>query len=749
VSTGMNAFIKIIKTSICILLIGVMGALLCQTKVGSYLEAEIGLDWLFRLRGSLPPPADIIIVSIDQTSAEILHLPEEPEHWSRALYTTLVEKLNQQKPAFIAFNIHFGDNGEPENDLSLAKAMAQNNNVILGGFIKRPAIPAKPQNQEGLDFRLIKSVPELSQAALATAPFLLPKTSSTVKEYWTRFGTDMLTFPASIFQYFVIKQAYPEIKQALNQIDKAAFASLPASFDKFVHESKGIVQDIQTAVIVSSEQVKNFISDANYEPRIKQLLRSWLELLDKKELLYLNHYGDVGTITTVPLYQALTANALGSNALQDKIVLVGYADNLEPDKQQGLYTVFSRVNGNVISPTEIAATAVANLLDHSWLNPLSMRDQTLLILVWGILLSAIFRIFSYQHSMVLTLWSTVVYVVISCYLFKVEFIWLPLAIPMFQVLSIILLQSTGYLLKIRAVSERYLPKEVFAINARYPDAMNQYGILMQGVCMATDAGQYTALSETIDPLQLNRLMNDYYATMFPTIKSRNGLISDVIGDAMLAVWAAEKFGLNLRRDACHAALEIKSAIDGFNNDAEYRLFTRIGLHFGDMRLGNVGAMEHYEYRAVGDTINTATRIEGLNKLLGTCILVSEPVIAGLPDFFTRELGVFLLKGKMQPITVFELMGYDDEIDPKQHQLVSMFANALALYKTHQWQQALYEFRAINQAYHDDSPTRFYINYLQQRIAASSKKARKSSKLDKVSKDNATIIDVGNITSLLH
>ena len=168
----------------------------------------------------------------------------------------------------------------------------------------------------------------------------------------------------------------------------------------------------------------------------------------------------------------------------------------------------------------------------------------------------------------------------------------------------------------------------------------------------------------------------------------------------------------------------------------------MGLHFGEMQLGNVGATVHYEYRAVGDTVNTATRIEGLNKLLGTRILVSASVIEGLQGFIIRELGTFLLKGKTQPITVFELVGTIGEISNMAQnwsQFIVAFSKALDYFKAKHWQQAVNEFRALQQEYPDDGPTRFYVNYLQNQLSLS---------LEKNSNDFAVIIDAGNISSFL-
>ena len=234
--------------------------------------------------------------------------------------------------------------------------------------------------------------------------------------------------------------------------------------------------------------------------------------------------------------------------------------------------------------------------------------------------------------------------------------------------------------------------------------------------MATDAGQYTTLSENMNPAALHVLMNKYYSVIFPAVKLHKGLISDVVGDAMLALWAKPVADKQLRIDACHAALKINAAVQDFNQIALYKLPTRLGLHYGEMRLGNVGAADHYEYRAVGDIVNTATRIEGLNKILQTQILVSGSVIADLDGFVSREIGEFLLKGKSQAITVFELIDKGNAIDPKLAPLHQGFAKALLLFKQREWTKAHKAFENLNKYYPNDGPTQFYLQYLHKNLS---------------------------------
>ena len=159
-----------------------------------------------------------------------------------------------------------------------------------------------------------------------------------------------------------------------------------------------------------------------------------------------------------------------------------------------------------------------------------------------------------------------------------------------------------------------------------------------------------------------------------------------------------------------------------------------------MRLGNVGAVDHYEYRAVGDIINTATRIEGLNKLLGTEILVSTSVIENLSGFVTREMGKFILKGKTFPVSIFELIAPLEQFDSTCLPLIAAFTKALTLFQSHEWQKALETFLEINKNYPDDGPTRFYISYINQNITLLPETNRN---------EQAAIIEIGNITHMLH
>jgi adenylate cyclase len=187
---------------------------------------------------------------------------------------------------------------------------------------------------------------------------------------------------------------------------------------------------------------------------------------------------------------------------------------------------------------------------------------------------------------------------------------------------------------------------------------------------------------------------------------------------MLAIWAKAQPDRTQRHQACLAALDIALALQDYGAAAMSRpLRTRIGLHYGHMSLGHIGGMDRYEYRAVGDVVNTTSRIEGLNKYLGTQILASREAVEELDGFLTRELGTFVLAGKSQPIVIYELMRRRADAPPEQHELCSRFARALATYRQGSWDDALHLFQECLGIAEADGPSSYYLRlceqYLQQ------------------------------------
>src|SRR5262245_22937386 len=145
------------------------------------------------------------------------------------------------------------------------------------------------------------------------------------------------------------------------------------------------------------------------------------------------------------------------------------------------------------------------------------------------------------------------------------------------------------------------------------------------------------------PKELSDFLGRYFEALFQPVRKHDGLIVDLKGDSILAIWKAPADDPALRKKACLAALGMSESVARFNRSvAPYGLPTRIGLHAGEFTIGAVGAVDHYEYRPTGDVVNTASRVEGFNKYVGTHLVVSDDVVRDLDGLLLRELGTFKL-----------------------------------------------------------------------------------------------------------
>ena len=178
---------------------------------------------------------------------------------------------------------------------------------------------------------------------------------------------------------------------------------------------------------------------------------------------------------------------------------------------------------------------------------------------------------------------------------------------------------------------------------------------------------------------------------------------------MLALWPTAHPDATARNRACCAALDIVRAVEQFNQPLDDReLPIRIGMHSGYISLGNVGAMDHFEYRPVGDIVNTASRMEGLNKFLSTRILVSAEVLDQLDGFSSRPLGKFILAGKSKPVEVNELICKAEEFKEEQKNLCRVFVRGIDAYQRQSWGEAIDFFSAVLKLDNTDGPARFFL-----------------------------------------
>jgi adenylate cyclase len=339
------------------------------------------------------------------------------------------------------------------------------------------------------------------------------------------------------------------------------------------------------------------------------------------------------------------------------------------------------------------------------------------VALWGILAGVLCRYYPVGTAALGVAGLSALYLAAAYYQFKVSNVWFPVAVPLFLQVPLAFVGGVVWNYvdakkeqeKVRKAFEHYLPKNVVDQLVENLGEIGAVSETVYGVCLFTDAEHYTTLSETLDPKELGAFMNRYYETMFRPVKEHGGVVSNLAGDSMLAIWVSATPDAALRDKACLAAIDINQAVHRLYGPSDpHRLNTRIGLHYGDIFLGNIGGGDHYQHSVMGDIVNTASRIEGLNKHLGTRVLVSDEVIDRLGGLLSRELGGFRLKGKTTAIRVHELVCRLEEADGEQKAGCAMFAEALAAFRLRSWDEAAEKFRGCIESLPEDQPSRFYM-----------------------------------------
>lgn len=179
----------------------------------------------------------------------------------------------------------------------------------------------------------------------------------------------------------------------------------------------------------------------------------------------------------------------------------------------------------------------------------------------------------------------------------------------------------------------------------------------------TDIADFTAISESTEPMELMQEVSEYFAEVSATLIEHGATIDKYIGDAIMAMWNAPVRQENHVSQACQAALDAAAVIKRLNErrvaDGRPPFRTRFGLHVGEAVVGNVGSAERMNYTALGETVNLAARLEGLNKQLGTQILLSEAMLQAAPaDAVVRPVDMVRPKGASRPVRVYELITPD-------------------------------------------------------------------------------------------
>lgn len=211
----------------------------------------------------------------------------------------------------------------------------------------------------------------------------------------------------------------------------------------------------------------------------------------------------------------------------------------------------------------------------------------------------------------------------------------------------------------------------------------------------SDIANFTSISERLEPEKLVGFLGEYLTVVNDALSQNQATVDKYIGDSVMAFWGAPRNVENPAIKSCHAALECQRKINLLSqkwksNGLDVEFKTRIGLHTGDVIVGNIGSEARMNYTIIGDNVNLASRIESANKYYGTSILVSETTHQQANKCFVMRLIDFaVLNGKSTPIRLYELVGYRGDMNKNQLDQIELYEKAFHFYTEKNFPMAIF------------------------------------------------------------
>jgi adenylate cyclase len=399
--------------------------------------------------------------------------------------------------------------------------------------------------------------------------------------------------------------------------------------------------------------------------------------------------------------------------LKGKWVLVGFtAPGLMDLKPTPLAPVYPGV--------EIHATLLDNLLKGDFLRPVPAIMVRLAALVWAgaatLAVLLVFRLWVILGTLVflgggLTLASLGLF----CWSW-----WADPVLPAVSLgLAFALAAAYSYATEgrqkqvIRRLFAQYMSEKVIAHLLAHPELLKLGGERRRVTLYFSDLAGFTSLSERLNPEEVVGLLNDYLSRMTDLILEEEGTVDKFEGDAIMAFWGAPLPQEDQALRACRTALRQQAALAELNRQFSQRglppLNMRIGIHTGEAVVGNLGSQSRFDYTVIGDTVNLASRLEGLNKFYGTQIIASEVTREECQDAVEfQELDLVAVKGREMPVRVYQVLALKGELTPEAARARDRFAEGLRHYREQRFSEAASQFRQILQDFPENGPALAYL-----------------------------------------
>ncbi len=653
------------------------------------------LDLLFRQVPLPPASPQVVVVTVDQGDLDFFKNQGVTWPWPRQLYAPIIDYCRQSGAKAVIFDVLFTEASSygAEDDARLAQAAAAAGNVTVAFFLSREEKAPNPSEADLLHKAGLnlpgprpRNLPDYRSVVTPIPPLL--EAAGALGNVESRPDADGI--------YRRVPLVLPFKDRWLPTLGFAAYYRFtgggPLSFEE------GALRLGATRLPLDSQGL--FLLKYRGPSRSHQRFSAANVIASESR----SRHG------LPPIYP--------KEAFAGKWVLVGFT-------APGLMDLKAAPVAAVYPGVEVHATLLDNLLRGDFLGTVPGWA----LWAWSLVLAAVMTLaVLFSPGLAVTLGAlallAVLYLGLSILAFWVGW-WADPVLPgIILALSFGLATAYSYAtegrqkLYIRRMFGQYMSEKVISHLLEHPEKLKLGGERRRVTLFFSDLAGFTTISERLEAEAVVALLNDYLSDMTEIILAEAGTVDKFEGDAIMAFWGAPLDQEDQALLACRAALSQRQALGELNRRfADLGLpplAMRIGLHTGEAVVGNLGSMKRFDYTVIGDTVNLASRLEGLNKFYGTAIMASEATAAACGDAVEfRELDLVAVKGRETPVRVFEVLALKEELTPELAARRREFALGLDLYRQGNFAQAGAHFAAVLDAAPADGPARTFLNRCEQ------------------------------------
>ena len=390
--------------------------------------------------------------------------------------------------------------------------------------------------------------------------------------------------------------------------------------------------------------------------------------------------------------------SIAKKDLKNKIILLGTS-------APGLLDLRSTPVDEIMPGVEVHANIIAGILDQNirHIPAYIIGVQFLFYLLLGMLLLILPHFLSPLWTLLMCTVLAGSYAWLNFWLWQ-QGLMFPLATPILIILSFFIFHmSWGFFVeskKKRAITQlfgQYVPPQLVDEMAQHPESISIEGQSKELTVLFSDVRDFTSISESISPHELTQLMNKILTPMTQAIYETRGTVDKYMGDAIMAFWGAPLPEPRQAFMAIECALDMQKRIEQLNTDLKNdpnikgnipKIVMGVGITTGVMSVGNMGSQYRMAYTVMGDPVNLGSRLEGLTKAYGVDILVSEISAQQAQEFLYRRIDKVRVKGKKEPITIFEPLIKHDQAQHQDYKLAEILDLSFEYYSQQNWDKAL-------------------------------------------------------------